>query len=135
MEPIGMSTKAARVLISELRGSFSHTWIGVWHRHILSKLADHAYEHINFERGTTRPRFLELDDPMKRTALVPSDAATEACIQLLLRAKRRLDSILERNIIPKLTKPKLEALLKDGNIVDTLIQSPTSNLVMTTTKT
>jgi hypothetical protein len=117
--------------MGELDGRFSHVWIGLWHEYILSQLADYAYNHIDFQQGTTKLHFIDLDDPNKRAALVPKDAnARQSCIQLILKRKRRIDLIFARNPIGKLTKPKLEALLNDDGIVDALIRMPISDDVV-----
>jgi hypothetical protein len=124
-------SRAAATLLTELSGSFSHIWVSVWHRYLASKLASFAYDYIDFETGLIKANFLHLDRVSARTVIVPPDStAIEGCTQLLLNSKALLDSVLARKGVKRQTKPKLEIMLRDEGVVDSLLHGPQVDAVL-----
>src|ERR1700734_1504147 len=127
-----VSTADAGILLEGLQGARARVWADAWRIYAAFRLADHAYGQIDFATcGTTRA-FLDLDDPLRRSDLVPNNAsAVRDCSALLMESKGDLDAIFLERGNKKRTKPKLEVLLKDDGVVAALIDSPSSVSALT----
>jgi hypothetical protein len=132
VNPPNEYSTGASALLEALRGSKAQIWESVWSSFVTVCLADHAYNEIDFATGNTRPGLLDLDDPIKRSALVVTDeTAIRDCADRLMESRLVLDSVLLGRGINLQSRTQLKRLLEEGGVVSALVDAPGSVATLT----